>query len=311
MLENLQQMNAICPHFFTGLFFVIGAIVGSFLNVCILRIPRGESVVTPGSHCACGKAIPLWNNIPILSWFILRGRAACCGRQFSIRYAAIEALTGLLFAAAWHWLPWQDAVAGMIFCAFAVVLAFIDWDTMYLPDSVNAPFVVAGLLCSFFLPEIHGSLPEQGTESWLVGFQNGLIPAVIGMAVGSSLAYWVRYFASVIMRREAMGEGDVILLGGIGAFFGWQGAVFAFFASAFFGLAAIVLDKIFRRGVPNAERAQVASQLSLEGDDEAAEMVSAGASQAFPLGPWLLLGALTYRAFGDKILALCFPQFFN
>lgn len=310
MLENLQQMNALCPEFFTGLFFVVGAIVGSFLNVCILRIPRGESVVTPGSHCACGKAIPLWHNIPILSWFILRGRASCCGRKFSIRYAAIEALTGTLFAASWHFLPWQEAVAMMIFCAFAVVLAFIDWDTMYLPDCVNAPFVVAGVLCSFFLPEIHGSVPAANAETWLVGFQHGFVPAVVGMVVGGSLAYWVRYFASVIMRREAMGEGDVVLLGGIGAFFGWQGAVFAFFASAFFGIAAVILEKIFKRGVPASERAQAASQLSLEGDDDASEMEASGAAQAFPLGPWLLLGALTYRAFGDSILALCFPQFF-
>lgn len=307
MLENIRQVHALCPYFFTGVFFVLGAIVGSFLNVCILRIPRGESVVTPGSHCACGKPIPLWNNIPILSWFILRGRAACCGRKFSIRYAAIEALTGLLFAGAWQWLPWQDAVAMMIFCAFGVVLAFIDWDTMYLPDCVNAPFVLAGLGISFFLPEIHGSVPAQlAGESTLVGLRFGLIPALVGMVVGGSVAYWIRYFASVIMKREAMGEGDVILLGGIGAFLGWRGAVFAFFASAFLGLGAVLILKIFGNGAAVDSRAREASQLSLEGDGEAEDM-EIGASRPLPLGPWLLLGALIYRVAGPWLLEKYFP----
>lgn len=308
MLETLQQTHALFPHFFTGAFFVLGAVVGSFLNVCILRVPRGESVVFPGSHCACGAPIPLRHNIPILSWFILRGRAACCGRRFGFRYAAVEALTGTLFACAWQFFPWQDAVALMLFCAFAVVLAFIDWDTMCLPDSVNAPFVVAGLLCSFALPEIHGAAPAADAARWLVGFREGFVPAVVGLTVGSALAYWVRYFASVIARREAMGEGDVILLGGVGAFFGWRGAVFAFFASSFLGIAAALLARIFGKRVPAAARPAEASRLALEGDEDAAREFAAGTeSSAFPLGPWLLLGALIYRVCGEALLARLFP----
>lgn len=301
-------MHALCPHFFTGVFFVLGAVVGSFLNVCILRIPRGESVVSPGSHCACGKPIPLWNNIPILSWFILRGRAACCGRKFSIRYAAIELLTGLLFSGAWHYFPWQNAIALMVFCTFGVVLAFVDWDTMYLPDCVNAPFVLAGLAISFFLPEIHGPVPAQlAGETWLAGFRFGLFPALMGMVIGSSVAYWIRYFASVIMKREAMGEGDVILLGGIGAFFGWRGAVFAFFASSFLGLGAVLVQKIFGREIASESRAKEASQLSLEGDEDASDMEAGIGSRPFPLGPWLLAGALIYGIFGAWLLKKIFP----
>lgn len=307
MLESVCRVHAACPHFFTGIFFVLGAIVGSFLNVCILRIPRGESVVRPGSHCVCGKAIPLWNNIPILSWFILRGKAACCGRKFSIRYAAIEMLTGLLFAGAWQFLPWQEAVAVMVFCAFGVVLAFIDWDTMYLPDCVNAPFVLSGLAVSFLLPEIHGDVPAMlDGRDVLVGLRFGLIPSLVGMVVGGSVAYWIRYFASVALRREAMGEGDVILLGGIGAFFGWRGAVFAFFASAFLGLGAILFQKVCGKSVPANLRMSEASRLSLEGNDDATEM-ELGVSRPFPLGPWLLLGALLYCAFGDCFFEKYFP----
>ena len=308
MFESIQEAHVAFPHFFTGVFFALGAVVGSFLNVCILRIPRGESVVFPGSHCACGKAIPLWNNIPIFSWFILRGRASCCGRKFSVRYAAIEAFTAVLFALSWQFLPWQSALAAMVFCAFAIVLAFIDWDTMFLPDSVNASFVLAGLACSFALPEIHsGNVPAEMPRV-LAGLRDGFVPALVGMCVGSSLAYWFRYFASLVMRREAMGEGDVILLGGIGAFCGWQGAVFAFFASSFFGLFAVALGKIFGRKIPAGERFREASRLSMEGDDEAAEIACASISRPFPLGPWLLLGAAVYWAFGEKIVATVFAK---
>lgn len=305
MFENLQQAHALFPHFFTGVFFVLGAIVGSFLNVCILRIPRGESIIFPGSHCACGAKIPLYHNIPILSWFILRGRAACCGRRFGFRYAAIEMLAGTLFAAAWAWLPWQNALALMIFCAFAIVLAFIDWDTMFLPDSVNATFVLAGLAVSFAFPEIYGSVPEAGNSRLLNMILGGLVPALIGMTVGSALAFWTRYFGSIAVGREAMGEGDVILLGGIGAFFGWRGAVFAFFASAFIGLAAVVIARFFGKRVPAGTESETLSKDA--NDEECAEEMPAGESRPMPLGPWLLLGALLYRVCGDAVLARLFP----
>ncbi|MCD8283781.1 MAG: prepilin peptidase [Opitutae bacterium] len=309
MLENFYCLNAHCPQFFTAVFFVFGAIVGSFLNVCIFRIPRGESIVYPGSHCACGKPIPFRHNIPILSWFLLRGRAACCGRRFGFRYPAVEFLSAALFAAAWEFLPWQDALAMMVFCAFGIVLALIDWDTMMLPDSVNAPFVLAGLVVSALLPEIHsGVVADENCPRILFCLRDGLIPAVVGMCVGGSLSYWFRYFASVIMRREALGEGDVILLGGIGAFFGWQGAIFAFFASAFIGLFAAQIFKIFGKKFTRRQREQEASMLSLEGGEDVEEFEK-NASEPFPLGPWLIAGALIYRAAGEQICEFFFAGF--
>lgn len=292
MLEAFKETQAAFPWFFTGAFFVFGAVVGSFLNVCIFRIPKGESIVVPGSHCACGAPVPPHLNVPVLSWIFLRGRAACCGRKISLRHPATELLVACLFAAAWHFLPWELAVHAMIFFAFAVVLAFIDWDTMLLPDSVNAPFALAGLICGAAFPRALGA-----TEP-LAGF----FLACVGLGVGSMLLYWFRYFTSLLLGRETMGEGDVILLGGIGAFCGWRGAAFAFFGAAFVGLFAWALVRIFSRGGnARAAREREAARLSCEGDEAGAEAFSGESSSAFPLGPWLLIAAAVHLAFGEKI----------
>jgi len=293
MIEIFKETQATFPWFFTGVFFVLGAMVGSFLNVCIFRIPRGESIVFPRSHCACGKPIPAWLNVPVVSWIILRGRAACCGRKISVRYPAVELLTAILFASAWHFYPWDIAVPAMIFCAFGIVLAFIDWDTMFLPDSVNGAFVVVGLLCGAVFPRV------LGCDDALVGFCS----AMTGLGIGSMLIFWFRFFASLILKKEAMGEGDVILLGGIGAFLGWYGAVFAFFCSSFLGLAAYFLARIFSR--KNLEKTRTeASSASPENEDETAEQLPENSTTAFPLGPWLILAGAVYFIFGEKIILL-------
>lgn len=295
MLAMFQEMQAAFPWFFTGVFFVLGAIVGSFLNVCIFRIPRGESLAFPSSHCACGVPIPAWLNVPVVSWLFLRGRAVCCGRKISVRYPAVELLTAVLFATAWHFLPWDTAIPAMIFCAFGIVLSFIDWDTMFLPDSVNGAFIIVGLFCGAAFPHALG-------EAFAL---DGFFAAGTGLVVGSALIFWFRFFASLILKKEAMGEGDVILLGGIGAFLGWRGAVFAFFFSSFFGLAAYFLVRIFSRKCTEENlEATEASQLSLEGDDEAAAQFADTESTAFPLGPWLILSGAAYFIFGEKIISL-------
>ncbi|MBQ8723624.1 MAG: prepilin peptidase [Opitutales bacterium] len=288
MLSLFQEVNTAFPWFFTGAFFVLGSVVGSFLNVCIYRIPNGESVVSPGSHCACGKPIPIWLNVPVLAWLFLRGKAACCGRKISLRYPAVELLTALVFAASWHFLPWDIAVPAMIFSAFAIVLAFIDWDTMFLPDSVNASFVLAGLMCSAAFPSLLGA--ENAIE--------GLFSGIVGLGVGSMTAYWFRYFASLVFRREAMGEGDVILLGGIGAFLGWEGALFSFFFSSFIGLFAVLLARIFS---PRKTTEPDGEKLSPEEAD-----ADGNESSPFPLGPWLILAAVVYFVVGAKLIALYF-----
>ncbi|MDR3229055.1 MAG: prepilin peptidase [Puniceicoccales bacterium] len=288
------------PWFFTVCFALLGAVVGSFLNVCIHRVPRGESIAHPGSHCACGAPIPWYLNVPVLSWLLLRGRAACCGRRFGVRYPIVEALTGTLFALCWVWLPWQQAVAGMLFCAMLVVLAFIDLDFMHLPDAPNIGLAAAGLVCSFALPGLHDVAPQK---FWLVSALASAGISLVGVLVGAGLLYWFRLLASVVAGREALGEGDIILLGGIGAFCGWRGAVFALFGGAVLGalilLPPTLAKRICRRDADVEAEGRAASLASCEGD-EMAEFSGAGFGREVPFGPWLALGALVWFLWARK-----------
>jgi leader peptidase (prepilin peptidase)/N-methyltransferase len=304
--EALQAMDARCPWFYTACFALLGAAIGSFLNVCIYRIPKGESVVRPGSHCACGKPIPWYCNIPILSWFFLRGRAVCCGKRFSFRYPLVELLTAALFALCWHILPWQQAIPGMFFAAFLVVLSFMDLDTMLLPDVLNVSFALTGVFLSLALPGLHGfglgDAATGGALIWFINIFGSFGDSLAGMCVGAGMVYWVRLLASTLAGREAMGEGDVILAGGIGAFCGWQGAVFSLLGGAVAGcivlLPLLFVKKIFSKKVQNTERAERAASLaSCEGDEAAEDFVAAGngvMDMEVPFGPWLAVGAMAW-----------------
>jgi leader peptidase (prepilin peptidase)/N-methyltransferase len=301
MPPSLLAVHAQCPWFFTATFAVLGAVIGSFLNVCIYRVPKGESVVRPGSHCACGAAIPWYRNIPVLAWFFQRGRAACCGRHFSFRYPLVEALTGALFALCWQWLPWQQALPGMVLVAFLVALAFMDLDTMLLPDAPNAALALAGLALSCALPGLHGFAAVDGGAPWLADALRSVGVSLGGMFVGAGLVYWVRFLASTLAGREAMGEGDVILAGGIGAFCGWQGAVFSLLGGAVAGsvvlLPLLLAKKIFHNGGEPEGRARSASLASCEGDEAAEENYVGGAGvsgEEVPFGPWLAVGAVAW-----------------
>ncbi|MDR2982762.1 MAG: prepilin peptidase [Puniceicoccales bacterium] len=296
--EYFQLVQDKMPWFFTGVFAVFGAIVGSFLNVCIFRIPRGRSVISPPSQCACGAAIPWYRNIPILAWLVLRGKAPCCGQSFSFRYPLVEALTAGLFALCWALLPWQQAVPGVVFMALLVVLAFIDLDTMMLPDGLNVGLAMAGLAFSIALPALHG---ETHHSLWLVNAIRSLCIAGTGMLVGAGLVYWFRLLSSLVLGRESMGEGDIILLGGIGAFCGWQGTIFAMFGGAVIGTMIIipflVARKLIGKKMTGLERNLMAAHASYEGDEFAEDIASPSFGIAVPFGPWLAIGGAIWYLF--------------
>lgn len=282
-----------------GLF---GAIVGSFLNVCIYRIPKGQSLLHPGSHCACGVPIPWHRNVPILAWICLRGKAPCCGQGFSVRYPLVETLTAALFATCWALLPWQQAVPGLVLVALLTVLAFIDLDSMLLPDTLNISLAAAGLALSVAIPGLHG---EEGGRLWIVNSMNALGSSLTGILIGAGLVYWIRLIASACAGREAMGEGDIILLGGIGAFCGWQGALFALFGGALIGtiiLLPLLLVKTLCRDRRNATEAQTAhavstSRAAFEGDEFLVENENSTLGLSVPFGPWLATGAVAWFLF--------------
>ncbi len=272
MIEAAENLQTLCPWFWPLAVFIFGACVGSFLNVCVYRIPAGKSIVRPGSACACGKPIAWYDNIPILSWFLLRGKARCCKAPFSIRYPLIEALTGCVFTAVFLLYPFPQAAPLWLFLALLIVGAFIDLDTMELPDIITVGGTVIGVILAFAIPQLHAQTYDA---PWLFNSLRSGAIAILGAIVGSGVIVWIREIGHLVFRREAMGLGDVVLMGCIGAFCGWQGALFAIFGGSVFGAALMIPWVLFSRL-------------------RARQKDTPPADTAIPFGPWLALGAAVY-----------------
>jgi leader peptidase (prepilin peptidase) / N-methyltransferase len=265
-LSDLESLRAAQPTLWALAAGLVGLCVGSFLNVCAHRLPKGESVVTPASRCACGAPIPGWLNLPLLGWLMLRGRARCCGRPISFRYPLIELAGGLALAAAWTWLPMDKALAASALLPLLILLTACDIDSMLVPDAPNFLLVAAGLVASATLPGIHGLAQHPSPWPW-AGHVASLGESLTGVATGTALAWWVRTLGSVWAGKEAMGEADIILCAGLGAFGGWQGALFAFFGGSVLGVA-LVLPSLIRariKGLSGPTAVPFVPALSLAG----------------------------------------------
>ncbi len=199
--------------------FVLGLSVGSFLNVVIHRLPRGRSTVSPASGCTyCGAGLKARDNVPLLSYLLLRGRCRTCAAPISWRYPAIEALTAALFVACvTRFGPSLEAVAAAVFCSLMVALAAIDAEHFLLPDKLTLPGILAGLALQPYLPDATILEALIGT----VGGAGALILLI-------NLWYWLR-------EEEGMGLGDVNMLALIGAFLGWKGALITLVAATILG----------------------------------------------------------------------------
>lgn len=182
--------------FWGGVFFVLGSVVGSFLNVCIHRMPRGESLVRPGSHCPhCGRAIPWYLNIPLLSWLLLRGRCRFCAAPISPRYFAVELLTGLLFLGCWLVHGRTSAAVALVYAgvmAGLVVATFIDFEHFIIPDEITLGGIGVGVLCSFVLPGLHGVYSPI----------DGLQRSALGAAAGAVLIYAILRVGKMFLGQE-------------------------------------------------------------------------------------------------------------
>lgn len=285
MLSDFQAIDQEFPAFFASAIFVLGALVGSFLNVCIYRIPANKSVIRPGSACACGAPIKWFDNIPILSWFILRGKARCCNAPYSIRYPSVELLTATLFLVAWLQHPHPKAACLLLFISLMICAAFIDFDHMEIPNRFSYGAVLFGTILSVMVPSLHGINETVPMIAPLKGF----FEAIIGIMIGSGLILWIALASEAILRKEAMGFGDVKLLGGIGAFTGWQGAVFALFGGAVIGTIGLLLWLIAKALIPALRR-------KTSGKDEAEGLIG----KQMPFGPMLAAGSLLYLLLLEK-----------
>jgi len=307
MNETLQLIESELPWFLPLMVFLLGACVGSFLNVCIYRIPAGRSVIFPGSHCGCGAPIAWYDNIPIVTWLLRRGRARCCGRRFSVRYPLVEAGTAGLFLAAWLVLPPLVALCAWVLIGLLVVAALIDLDHTYIPDRCSIGGVLIGVTLAMAVPALHGHVDPQ-MPFFVLSFRSG-VAAVVGVLVGSAVILWIGILAEVVLRREAMGFGDVKLLGCLGAFLGWEGALFSIFGGAVVGSVLVLTLRVFGvtigAAAPAAEAAPVeAAAPAGEAPAPASESAAAAAAEdagepplkrrEIPFGPMLVAGGLLY-----------------
>ncbi len=210
--------------------FCTGACIGSFMNVCIFRIPEGRSIVTPASACrSCGYHLRWWENIPILSFIILRAKCSQCGHAISFQYPLVEFTNGLFYVLLW--LKFGSGVSMVVYSIFfsaLLVMTFIDLAHYIIPDIISVAGIPAGFAASFLLPDI----------SWL--------DSLIGIVTGGGILFIVAWVYYLITKREGMGGGDIKLLAMIGAFLGWQAIPTVIFLSAATGAVAGVTLMIFK-----------------------------------------------------------------
>jgi len=187
---------AVPPLFWYGVLFVLGCLVGSFLNVCIYRMPRDLSIVSPPSHCPqCNYSIPWYLNVPLVTWLTLRGRCANCRAPIPARYFVVELLTGLAFLACWHQTWRQSPLVALAYClllAGFIAATFIDFEHYIIPDEITKGGMVAGALCSFAIPALHGT-PSHAL---------GLLQSAIGMAVGAGIVGLVVRVGKLLFGRQ-------------------------------------------------------------------------------------------------------------
>ncbi len=244
--------------------FVIGSVLGSFLNVCIYRMPRDQSVVRPRSRCPhCGQPIAWHDNIPLLSFLRLRGACRRCGGPIAWRYPLVELLTACSTVAVLH--RFGAGVAGLVYLLFVcalIVVSFIDLEFQIIPDEISLGGLAAGLLLSLLVPALHGT-----DSRWL-----SLGRSVIGLAVGGGLLYLTGLLGDAIFRKESMGGGDIKLLAMAGSLLGWQGVTVTFFLAPVLALVPGFVVLLRKR------------------------------SHVIPYGPFLSLGLIITLFVGDELV---------
>jgi leader peptidase (prepilin peptidase) / N-methyltransferase len=280
----------------TVFFFLLGITVGSFLNVCIMRIPEEISIVTPGSRCPrCATPIKPYDNVPVLAWLWLHGKCRACGAPISAMYPVIELATGLLFVAAFlEFGITQATVKWLFFTCLTLILTVTDLRVRLLPDVVNWPGFAAGLLFSAFVP------PNNGFASFFMRrfmqvrlpiFAAGLLDGILGAAFGSFLLWGLAAGYKAVRGHEGMGMGDVKMIAMIGAFLGLRGTFLTLLVGSLLGsvIGSVVVAALYLGGWGSG-LAKRASRRGL-GTERNLRWTIARQYQ-LPLGTFLGIGAL-------------------
>jgi len=297
----------------TVISFLFGIIVGSFLNVCITRIPEEMSIVTPGSRCPrCGTPIKPYDNVPIFAWMWLRGKCRACSAPISAMYPTIELATGLLFVGAFlEFGITQATVKWLFFTCLIVILTVTDLRVRLLPDVVNWPGLAAGLVFSAFVPPDHG---HAGFLAWrflnvhaLPAFLEGILDGILGAAFGGFLLWGLAALYKVVRGHEGMGMGDVKMIAMIGAFLGLRGTFLTLLVGSLLGsLIGIGLVVALYLGGWRSGLAKRASRRGL-GTERQLRWAIARQYQ-LPLGTFLGIGALAI-VYGEPVIGARWPIF--
>jgi len=293
-------------------FFLFGIVIGSFLNVCITRIPEEISIISPGSHCPrCKTPIKPYDNVPALSWLWLRGKCRACGQPISAMYPLIELSTGLLFVAAYlDFGVTQATVKWLFFTCLLIVLTLTDLRVRMLPDVINWPGFVAGLLFSAFVPPNDGVARFLGYRFFqmqLPGAVAGVLDGLIGAGFGSLLLLGLAKAYKAARGREGMGMGDVKMMAMVGAFLGLRGTFLAILVGSLFGsvIGLSVVLTLYLGGW-RGTLAKRASQRGL-GTERGLRWTIASQYQ-LPLGTFLGIGALVI-VYATPVVAARWPIF--
>ena len=219
-----------------------GLVVGSFLNVCIYRLPRRESIVFPGSHCPhCGQGVRPYDNIPLLSYLLLRGTCRACGERISLQYPMVELLAGSAFyacAAKWGLTP--PAFVNSIFLSIIIVLIFTDYHHQILPNVLTLPGILAGILLSplqaaeFYQDALSyslASLVDAANEETILPWAG----SIVGALIGGGILFIVGAAYQALRKRQGLGMGDIKMMAMVGAFAGWRLALFTIFVGSLLG----------------------------------------------------------------------------
>lgn len=246
--------------------FLAGLALGSFLNVCIHRLPKDESIVTPGSHCPeCDKAIAWYDNIPVLSYLLLLGRCRSCKGRIPARYPLVEALTALLTTALFLKFGLHPKFFSYAIMSSGLIVAtFMDFEHGVIPDMITMGGLAVGLILAFLFPSVVG---ENSVK-------DGVLNAAAGALFGGASIFLAGLLGKAMFKKEAMGEGDIWLLAMIGSFLGFRLTLLTFFIAPFFGAIVGIILRL------------------------------KDGRETIPYGPYLSLGALVSVFFADKIVGL-------
>jgi leader peptidase (prepilin peptidase)/N-methyltransferase len=252
-------MQNIIPYI---IFFIFGSAIGSFLNVCIYRLPRNLSIISPSSRCpSCNIPIKPYDNIPILSYIFLGGRCRVCKAGISFRYPLVESLNALLYVLVlWRFGFGLQAIVYSIFCSALIVITFIDLDFQIIPDRITLPGILIGLITGSFL------MPDPFMRHSLLGIKS----SIIGFLVGGGL-----FYAIAVLSRGGMGGGDIKMMAMVGSLMGWKSVLLTTFLGSLSG-AVLGIFLMIAKGK--------------------------GRKTKIPFGPFLALGTLITLFYGQEIL---------